>query len=129
MVFRENSLVGHAAVVSRRITFDGHIVEAGYVEGLAIGGNWRGLGLGSELLAAATNFCRLNYRVSLLSTNIHKFYAKHGWQRFEGESFAETDSGLIRTSEDDDGLMLLSDDAMLARPNRVTCDFRRGDIW
>lgn len=129
LIFREESLVGHAAVVSRQIALDGQCLEAGYVEGLAIGGNWRGRGLGYELLAAATNYCRLNYKVSLLSTDIHEFYETHGWQRFEGESFAETDSGVIRTSEDDHGLMLLSDDDMLARPNRVTCDFRRGDGW
>jgi aminoglycoside 2'-N-acetyltransferase I len=65
----------------------------------------------------------------MLSTGSHAFYEKHGWRRFNGESYLATDSGVVRTEEDDDGLMLLTSLEDVLAADRVTCDFRSGDAW
>jgi len=129
LMFRDSQLVGHAAVVSRAMAFDDLSLEVGYLEAMAVHPGWRGRGLGFELLAKATEFCREHYRVSMLSTDTHGFYERHGWRRLNGLSFVATDAGLVRTAEDDEGLMLLSDGDLIFEAKQVVCDFRSGDVW
>jgi aminoglycoside 2'-N-acetyltransferase I len=128
-MFLDSQLVGHAAVVSRRLEFDELSIQVGYIEAMAVHPRWRSHGLGRELLAKATEFCLENYRVSMLSTDIHGFYESHGWRRFSGLSFVATESGLVRTAEDDEGLMMLTGEDHLFEAKRVVCDFRSGDVW
>lgn len=129
VTFRDDRLVAHASVVSRFVNLDDLRLEVGYVEAMAVHREWRGRGLGAELLAGLTAFCRQSYRASMLSTDIHAFYEKHGWLRLGAESFVETESGLVRTEDDDEGLMLLTDGVNLAKARRAVCDFRSGDVW
>jgi aminoglycoside 2'-N-acetyltransferase I len=116
-------------VVLRNITFDEQVFRTGFVEAMAVGHEWRGRGVGSKLLEELTDFCRSNFEVAMLSTGSHAFYEKHGWRRFKGESYLATDSGLVRTEQDDDGLMVLTSLDGVLEAARVACDFRNGDVW
>jgi aminoglycoside 2'-N-acetyltransferase I len=128
-ILTQGRLVAHGSVVMRQITFDERAHATGFVEAMAVGHEWRGRGVGSKLLAELTDFCRSNFAVAMLSTGSHAFYEKHGWRRFNGESYLATDAGVVRTEEDDDGLMLLTSLEHVLAADRVTCDFRSGDVW
>jgi aminoglycoside 2'-N-acetyltransferase I len=128
-ILTQGRLIAHASVVMRQISFDGQVHPTGYVEAMAVGHDWRGRGVGSTLLAELTDFCRSNFAVAMLSTGSHAFYEKHGWLRFNVESYLATESGVVRTQEDDDGLMVLTSQQSVLAADRVTCDFRSGDVW
>ena len=129
VVLRDSQLLAHGSVVSRKICFDDLRLDVGYVEALAVRPDWRGRGVGSDLLAELTTHCQTNFGVSMLSTDRQAFYERHGWRRIAGESFVETDSGLVRTADEDEGLMVLTDLAVAVQARQVICDFRNGDVW
>jgi aminoglycoside 2'-N-acetyltransferase I len=128
-ILANEQLIAHGSVVLRQISFDGQVYQTGYVEAMAVGHEWRGCGVGSKLLAELTDFCRSNFAVAMLSTDSNAFYEKHGWLRFRGESYLPTESGVVRTEDDDDGLMVLTSLQNVLAAARVTCDFRSGDVW
>jgi len=128
-ILANGQLIAHGSVVLRQISFDGQVFPTGYVEAMAVGHEWRGRGVGSKLLAELTDFCRSNFAVAMLSTGSHAFYEKHGWRRFKGESYLATDASVVRTEDDDDGLMVLTSLQSVLAAARVTCDFRSGDVW
>ncbi len=132
LLFDEGLLVGHAAVVPRRVTFGELTLRAGYVEGVAVVPEAQGRGLGSRLMRAVDAILeRGGSEVGVLSTSRRSFYARLGWEPWQGPSFVRYADALVRTPDEDDGLMVLRVDATpsleLAWP--ITCDARPGDDW
>jgi aminoglycoside 2'-N-acetyltransferase I len=126
-----SELVAHAAVVPRRMDVGGVLLDAGYVEAVAVRpGRWR-QGLGSRVMAAATSHIRAAHQIGLLSTSRQGFYERLGWERWLGPSFVRRGATLARTPDEDDGLMVLrfGPSAGLDRSCSVTCEERTGDDW
>jgi aminoglycoside 2'-N-acetyltransferase I len=126
----DGEIVAHAAVVSRKMLVNAVEINVGYVEGLAVHPSFQGLGFGKQIVQNATELCLANHVLSLLSTDEHTLYESAGWQRFRGESFVSEESGLVRTSEEDGGLMFL---AALGNadinPRALVCFERAGEPW
>ena len=122
-------LIAHASVVARSISIDGAAWKVGYVEAVAVAADFRGRGFGRQIMQQVTDFCRSSYQVAMLSTGEHGFYEQLGWVRLDAKSFAETPSGLVRTEEDDDCLMLLSDVSDLTNARRVVALDRSENPW
>jgi hypothetical protein len=71
-----------------------------------------------------------NFDIAMLSTGEIDFYAKFGWQRFVGQSFVDDHGTIIRTADEDEGLMLLTSLHHLNQPGVAwVCDWRTGDVW
>jgi aminoglycoside 2'-N-acetyltransferase I len=121
----------HAAVVPRVLHVADRPLRTGYVEGVATAAARRGEGLGSRAMAAASELIRSEFEMGALSTGRHSFYARLGWERWRGPTFARHGPDAIRTEDDDDGLMVLrfgpSRGIDLGAP--ITCEARRGDDW
>jgi aminoglycoside 2'-N-acetyltransferase I len=128
-VVHNGRLIAHASVVLRRLSFGGQVFDAGYVEALAVALPWRGRGVGSKLLSELTAFCQENFAVSMLSTGSHGFYERHGWRRMRAESYFYNGTFSVRTSEEDETLMVLSELDEVLSAKKVVCDFRDGDVW
>jgi aminoglycoside 2'-N-acetyltransferase I len=132
LLFDGGLLVGHAAVVPRSIGLGELTLRAGYVEGVAVLPQFQGRGLGSRLVRATNAILeRDGSEVGVLSTSRHSFYARLGWEPWPGPSFVRYVDALVRTPNEDDGLMVLR---VSATPNLVatwpiTCDARPGDDW
>lgn len=122
-------LIAHASVVARSISIDGTAWKVGYVEAVAVAADFRGRGFGRQIMQQVTGFCRSGYQVAMLSTGEHGFYERFGWVRLDAKSFAETPSGLVRTEDDDDGLMVLTALENILAADQIACDFRNGDVW
>ncbi len=126
----DGEIVAHAAIVSRKILVNAAEVNVGYVEGLAVHPSFQGLGFGKHLVQKVTDLCLANHALSLLSTDEHALYESVGWQKFRGESFVCEESGLVRTPEEDRGLMFLAPlgNADLD-PHVLVCFDREGEPW
>ncbi|MFD1149372.1 GNAT family N-acetyltransferase [Saccharothrix hoggarensis] len=130
LVHDGDELVGHGAVVQRRLLHGGRALRAGYVEGVAVRADRRRRGVGGVVMAALEDVVRGAYDLGALSASEDalEFYAARGWQRWRGRTFALTPGGVERTEEEDDGVFVLPV-ATLDPAGDLTCDWRDGDVW
>jgi aminoglycoside 2'-N-acetyltransferase I len=125
------AVVAHAAVVPRDLHVDGHPVDAGYVEAVATAPARRREGFGTRVMEAAGDVVRRHHGIGALSTGAHAFYERLGWERWRGPTFVRRGHDLVRTPEEDDGIMVLrfgpSAGVDLTAP--LSCEARTGDDW
>jgi len=124
-------VVSHAAVVDRILEVAGASVHTGYVEGVATLPGRQREGLGSLVMTEVTRLLHSEFEMGALSTGRHSFYARFGWERWQGPTFVRHGAETVRTEDEDDGLMVLrfgpSTEVDLAAP--ISCEARRGDDW
>jgi aminoglycoside 2'-N-acetyltransferase I len=126
-----DEVLAHAAVVPRVLEVAGRPFATGYVEGVATTPPRRGRGLGSEVMAEATAYLRTAYELGALSTSRHAFYERLGWERWQGPTYVRRDGQVVRTQDEDDGVMVLrfGPSADVDRTDSITCEGRPGDDW
>lgn len=133
LVRREDEVVGHASVVQRRLVHRGHTIRTGYVEAVAVRRDSRGRGLGAEIMTVVGELVRSAYDLGGLGAGERaaRLYARHGWLRWAGPTWALSSEGPVRTEADDGSLYVLptptSPDLELSEP--IACDWRPGDVW
>ena len=124
-------LVAHASVVERPIAVGGRLFRTGDVEGVATAPARQGQGLGSLVMRRLERGLRARFELGVLSTGEHGFYERLGWERWQGPTFVREPAAVTRTSDEDDGIMVLrfgpSASIDLAQP--ISCDSRPGDDW
>jgi aminoglycoside 2'-N-acetyltransferase I len=131
----DGRLVGHGAVIQRRLLHGGRAIRTGYLEGVAVRAGHRGHGHGAALLRALEEIVRRAYDLGALasSEDARDFYAARGWRKWQGPTFAMTAEGLARTAEDDDGVFVLPVRPAAGIPldlaGELSCDWRDGDVW
>lgn len=131
LVHEGGELVGHAAVVQRRLLHGGRALRAGYVEGVGVHAAHRRRGHGGAMLLALEPIVRAAYDLGALSTTeaAEPLYRAHGWQPWRGPSSALTPAGVVRTPQDDGSILVLAGDVALDLDGELTCDHRDGDLW
>ena len=125
LLWDEAGLVGHAAVVPRALRAGGVRLRAGYVEGVAVRPQAQGRGHGSALMAAVEAV--RSYDLLALSATVPAFYLARGWQLWRGPTSVDGPDGVVRTPEDDGGVLVLG--GGLDLDAELTCDWRSGDVW
>lgn len=131
LVWEGGELVGHAALVQRRLLHGGRALRTGYVEGVGVRPDRRGRGYGAALMAALERVVRGAYDLGALGSTDEAlgFYAARGWRRWLGPTSALTPAGVVRTEEDDGGVHVLPVTAGLDLTGELVCDWRDGDLW
>ena len=128
--FLGETIIAHGAIVPRSMAINGERVTVGYVEAIAVLPMHWHKGYGTLLMEQITQFCLLNYELSMLSTDEQTFYLQLGWHQFLGESFVNNANIEERSEEEDAGLMFLNSKEFEGREiQRVVCDSRVGDSW
>ncbi len=124
-------LVAHAAVVPRRLEVAGVTFSTGYVEGVATAPGRQGQGLGTAAMAPATALVRDRFEFGALSTERWTFYGRCGWERWQGPTFVRRGEQVVRTEDEDDGVMALrfGPSAAVDLTAPITCEARPGDDW
>jgi aminoglycoside 2'-N-acetyltransferase I len=124
-------LVGHAAVVQRRLLHGGRALRTGYVEGVGVRADVRRRGYGWALMWALERVIRRAYELGALGATDEAaaFYQARGWQLWKGPSSALTPTGIKRTAEDDGGIYVLPVAVPLDLSGELICDWRDGDVW
>ena len=125
------AVVAHASVVRRRLDVGGRSFDTGYVEAVATAPDRQGLGFGTAVMRRAADLIPAHHELGALSTGEHHFYQRLGWERWMGPTFVRDGNELIRTPDEDDGIMVLrfgsSADLDLGDP--IVCEARSGDDW
>lgn len=131
LVWERSELVGHAALVQRRLLHQGRAWRSGYVECLAVRADERGHGHGAAMMEALERLALGAYDFAALSATEEaaSFYAARGWKQWAGRTWALTPSGVVRTEDEDGGVYVLPFRARLDLAGDLTCDWRDGDVW
>ncbi|MGH9190112.1 MAG: GNAT family N-acetyltransferase, partial [Acidimicrobiales bacterium] len=88
-------------------------------------------GVGAKVVRRAGQILRAEFELGALSTGSHAFYERLGWERWQGPTFVRHGSEAIRTSDEDDGIMVLryGSTAELNLTQPISCEYRPGDDW
>ena len=131
LAYYEGELVGHASVVMRRLLHGDRALRAGYVEGVAVRQDRQHRGHGAGMMAELERIIRGAYDLGALgATEVAvPFYRGRGWQPWQGPLWALTPRGVVRTSEEDGWVYVLSTGEELDLTLPLTCDWRDGDVW
>ena len=129
LVEEDGELVGHAAVVQRRLLHGGRALRAGYVEAMAVRADRRRRGYGAAAMEAVEAVIRGAYELGALASSEEGagFYAARGWKPWNGPTSALTPSGIVPTA--DELICVLPLDVPLDLTGELTCDWRDGDVW
>jgi aminoglycoside 2'-N-acetyltransferase I len=124
-------LVGHGAVVQRRLIHDDRALRTGYVEGVGVRTDQRGNGVGAKIMTELERVIRSAYVLGALSSTEEalEFYARRGWRNWEGPTYALTPAGVQRTADEDGGIYVLPGTAPLDLTGDLICDWRDGELW
>jgi aminoglycoside 2'-N-acetyltransferase I len=125
------SVVAHASVVPRVLEVAGRPLRTGYVEAVATAPERQGSGLGTQAMAAVTGLVRQEYELGALSTGATGFYARLGWERWQGPTYVRHGARTVRTADEDDGIMVLrfGVSAAVDLTSSISCEARAGDDW
>jgi len=127
----DGRVLGHAALVQRRLLHGGRALRAGYVEGVAVRADARRRGHAARLMAELEQVARGAYEVVALGATDEgaALYAARGWRRWQGPTSALTPDGVVRTPDVDGAVWVLPLTARLDLSGELTCDWRGGDVW
>jgi aminoglycoside 2'-N-acetyltransferase I len=126
-----SELVGHAALIQRRLLHGGRALRAGYVEGVGVRVDRRRRGVGIALMAALEPVLRGAYELGALGATdaAQPLYAAAGWAPWRGPLSALTPAGIVRTPDAGGAVYVLALSAPLDLDAELTCDWRDGDVW
>jgi aminoglycoside 2'-N-acetyltransferase I len=131
LAWEGDELVGHAAVVQRRLLHGGRALRTGYVEGVVVRADQRRRGHAGAMMEALERVVRAAYDLGALGATDQaaRLYAGRGWQQWQGPTSALTPTGIVRTADEDGSVYVLPGAAALDLTAELTCDWREGDVW
>src|SRR3954451_1590572 len=131
LVYEDGALVGHGAVVQRRLVHGRRALRAGAVECVGVRADRRGRGHGAAVMAALERVIRRGYDVGALGSTDAAlgFYAARGWRAWQGPLRALTPDGVVPTPDEQGAVLVLPVGVPLDLAAELTCDWRDGAVW
>lgn len=135
VICQRGEVIGHAAVIQRRLLYSDVALRCGYVEAVAVREDHRGQGLGGALMDAVEQVVRGAYHLGALgATELGEpLYTGRGWIRWQGPTSVLAPGGITPTPDDDGYVYVLPIDlppsVALDPTAPLTCDWRDGDVW
>jgi aminoglycoside 2'-N-acetyltransferase I len=127
----DGAILAHASVVARELHTSGRRLATGYVEAVATLPIHQRRGHGTAVMREVDEYIDQTFQLGALGTGSHAFYERLGWVAWKGPTFVRTDSGLIRTGEEDGQILVrltpTSPELDLSAP--ISCNWRPGDVW
>ena len=125
------AVLAYASVALRELRADGRPLRTGYVEAVATRPDAQSRGHGTNVVRAVNEHIRGTFEVGALSTGIPDFYARLGWELWLGPTAVRTQFSIVRTPDDDGGIMILTTPSTPALDlhGALSCEWRRGDVW
>ena len=131
LVWEHGALVGHASVVQRRLLYRGRTLRTGYIEAVAVRADRRRQGVGGTVMAEVERVIGAGYELGALGATDEGalLYSSRGWRQWRGETWALSPTGPVRTAREDHDVHVLEVREPLDLHERLTCDWREGDLW
>jgi aminoglycoside 2'-N-acetyltransferase I len=130
LIWEGDELIGHAAVVQRRLLHRGRALRVGYVESVGVRSDRRGCGHGASLMDAMELVLRSSYELGALSASdaARRFYRARHWKAWRGPLSALTPDG-VQVAMPERDIYVLEYATPVDVADRLTCDWRDGDLW
>lgn len=130
----DGHLVSHAALVTRRLIADGRInLQTAYVEAVATAPAHQGRGYGTRIMAAVAatvaDPAHGHFDLAALSPSDAGFYARLGWELWQGPLRVRTDAGELPTPEEEVMILRLPATPSLDPTASLSCEWRPLEIW
>ncbi|MEP7201311.1 MAG: GNAT family N-acetyltransferase [Ilumatobacteraceae bacterium] len=131
IAWHDDSVVGHASVIQRRVFHGGQALRTGYVEGVAVLPEWQRHGIGGRMMEALERIIENAYDIGALGATDEavNMYEHRGWIRWRGATSALTPTGVVPTPDEDGCIYVLPLGSALTIAGELTCDWREGDAW
>jgi aminoglycoside 2'-N-acetyltransferase I len=128
LAYQDEALVGHGAVVQRRLIHEGRALRAGYVEGVGVRADVRRRGVAGALMAELEGIIVRGYDLGALGASDDglPFYLSRGWRAWDGPLRVLTPDGIVGTPDEEGWILVFGTDLS----GTLTCgDWRNGDVW
>lgn len=124
-------VISHASVVGRRLELSGVRMSTGYVEAVATQPEFQGKGLATAVMLEVAEFLEGHFALGALSSGAPGFYERLGWLRWRGATWCRQEGQLIRTADEDGGVLVLamSHSPPLDFEGDIAVEWRSGDVW
>lgn len=124
------ALVTHALWISRSLQAgDGPMLRTAYVELVATDAAWRGRGYASAVMRRVAEEIR-DFDMGALSPFSVAYYARLGWERWQGPLLIRKDGALLPTPDDEDVMILrLPKTPPLDLRAPLSVEWREGEVW
>ena len=131
LIWQHGAIIAHAAVVQRRLFYQGNALRCGYVEAVAVREDHRGQGLVHALLDGIEQVLRGAYQMGALSSTIQagSLYAARGWLPWLGPTSVLAPTGPTPTPDDDGTIFVFPVLIDVDTSAELMCDWRAGDVW
>lgn len=131
LAWEGDELIGHAALVQRRMLHGGRALRTGYVEAVAVRADRRRRGVGAALMEPLERVLHGAYELGALAATDAgaRLYASRGWQRWQGATATMSPAGIVPTPDEDGSVFVLELSAPLDLAGELVCDWRDGDVW
>jgi aminoglycoside 2'-N-acetyltransferase I len=131
LVYDDADLIGHGAVVLRRMLHGGRALRTGYVEAVAVRADRRRTGVAGAIMSELERVIRGGYELGALGASEAgaALYRSRGWWQWPGTSAVLGPDGVRPTPDDDGGIYLLRVTVELDPAEPLVCDWRDGDAW
>lgn len=129
LAYDGDELIGHAAVVQRRLLHAGRALRAGYVEGVGVRADRRRQGVAGALMSEVEAIITRAYELGALGSSDEglPFYTARGWRPWTGTLRAFTPDGIVDTPEELGWILVYGEGLDLG--GELVCGWRDGDAW
>lgn len=126
----ENKIVSHAAWVTRWLQPDGlPQLRTAYIEAVATLPRYQGQGFGSAVMRELVPHISA-YELGALSPSEVSFYARFGWELWQGSLFIRTARGCEASPADEEVMILrLPRTPDLDLRVALSAEWREGELW
>jgi len=129
----DGAIIAHAAIVDRPLYPGSCVLQAGYVEAVAVQPPLQRSGQGTQVMREINRLIDEGYELGALGTGSQPFYARLGWVVWRGPTWIRHSDGRRERSADEDGGIMVRltprtpPDLDLAEP--IAVDWRPGEVW
>jgi aminoglycoside 2'-N-acetyltransferase I len=129
----DRGIVAHAAIVDRLLYPGDGVLQAGYVEAVAVLPDRQRGGLGTLVMEEIDRMIDRSHELGALGTGSHDFYARLGWVVWQGPIWIRQPDGRCeRSAAEDGGIMVRRTPTTppgldIALP--IAVDWRPGEVW
>jgi aminoglycoside 2'-N-acetyltransferase I len=129
----DGAVVAHSAIVDRPLYPGSRVLQAGYVEAVAVQPHLQRSGLGTRVMGEIHRLLHERYELGALGTSKQPFYERLGWVVWRGPTWIRNPDGRAERSADEDGGIMVRftprtpPDLDLDQP--IAVDWRPGEVW
>lgn len=125
------NLVSHAAWITRWLQVnEGNLLRTAYVEAVATAPPYQGRGFASALLRELFTHIEIErYDLGALSPSDAAFYARLGWELWNGPLAIRTKEGLLPTPDEQVMIYRFAHTPNLNLNGCLTAEWREGELW